>query len=68
MLNAANEVAVQSFLDGVLAYTDIYRVVSTVLRENGGRPLSSMEQVEAADREGREMAQKAVEEIKRSFN
>ena len=59
-LNAANEVAVESFLDNRLAFTAIAEVIETVLEEVRTEPLASLEQVYAVDCEARALAAKLV--------
>lgn len=56
-LNAANEVAVQLFLDGRIGFSEIPRLVRTVLDRHRSRPAVSVEAVLAADREARAMAE-----------
>jgi 1-deoxy-D-xylulose-5-phosphate reductoisomerase len=60
-LNAANEVAVQSFLDGALAWTQIADVIEEVLQSYDGAPASGLEAVLAADRVARQGASRAIE-------
>lgn len=64
MLNAANEVAVASFLEGGLKFLDIAAVTEQVLsragRRNGPQTLASIEDVVAADEEARAWAVEAV--------
>ncbi len=55
-LNAANEVAVEAFLAGRLAFTGIPRVIEGVLSEIAIAPLDTLEAVYAVDREARERA------------
>jgi 1-deoxy-D-xylulose-5-phosphate reductoisomerase len=56
ILNAADEVAVAAFLDGRLGFLGIAEVVSATLETADWRALDSVEDVIAADREGREIA------------
>jgi 1-deoxy-D-xylulose-5-phosphate reductoisomerase len=56
VLNAADEVAVAAFLDGRLGFLGITEVVSATLETVDWRSLDSVEDVIAADREGREIA------------
>jgi 1-deoxy-D-xylulose-5-phosphate reductoisomerase len=49
LLNAANEVAVQAFLDGVIGFRDIDRVVRQVMDENPCGAASSIDAVLAQD-------------------
>jgi 1-deoxy-D-xylulose-5-phosphate reductoisomerase len=59
-LNAANEIAVESFLDGRLRFTGIAEVIEEVLEEAGVEELVSLEQVYAADIEARALARRFV--------
>jgi 1-deoxy-D-xylulose-5-phosphate reductoisomerase len=59
-LNAANEIAVESFLDGRLAFTGIAEVIESVLGETAVEPLASLEQAYAADIEARALARRYV--------
>ena len=56
VLNAADEVAVAAFLEGRLGFLGIAEVVSATLETSDWRTLDSVEDVIAADREGREIA------------
>jgi 1-deoxy-D-xylulose-5-phosphate reductoisomerase len=56
VLNAANEVAVEYFLEERIGFDRIPDVVGTVLERTAIRPLTSLEDVMAADREARETA------------
>jgi 1-deoxy-D-xylulose-5-phosphate reductoisomerase len=60
ILNAANEIAVESFLDGRIAFTAIPEVIDSVLSEAAIEPLVSLEQVYAADIEARAAARRLV--------
>lgn len=53
VLNAANEVAVQAFLDGEVPYLAIPRVIEAVMSRCQPRPLDSLADVLEADREAR---------------
>lgn len=58
-LNAANEIAVASFLDGKLSYTRISALIENTLTWHAGRPpwaLNSLEDVMALDAEVRRQA------------
>ncbi|MDP9440815.1 MAG: 1-deoxy-D-xylulose-5-phosphate reductoisomerase [Actinomycetota bacterium] len=61
-LNAANEVAVQAFLDGLISWLDIAEVIKEVLDGHNGEILETTEDVIEADRRGRELARQAVQE------
>jgi 1-deoxy-D-xylulose-5-phosphate reductoisomerase len=56
-LNAANEVAVEAFLGGRLAFTGIAEVVDAVLEAAHHGPADSLEAVARADRRARELAE-----------
>lgn len=56
VLNAANEVAVQRFLERQIRYTAIPGVVEKTLEELGGGPADSIERVLTADEQARECA------------
>jgi 1-deoxy-D-xylulose-5-phosphate reductoisomerase len=60
VLNAANEVAVQAFLDGRLAFAAIPDVVEKCLTWLGDEPLESLEDVYACDAEARRFAREAA--------
>ncbi|MBK9447601.1 MAG: 1-deoxy-D-xylulose-5-phosphate reductoisomerase [Betaproteobacteria bacterium] len=55
-LNAANEIAVQAFLDGNLAFTDIPCLISAALDALPAEPLNSLADVLAADSAARRFA------------
>ncbi len=54
--NAANEVAVASFLDGCIPFGRISEVIEGVLDTHRPEPVASLETVRAADREARSRA------------
>jgi 1-deoxy-D-xylulose-5-phosphate reductoisomerase len=56
VLNAADEVAVAAFLDHRLGFLGIAEVVASTLETADWRPLETVDDVIAADREGREIA------------
>lgn len=56
VLNAADEVAVAAFLDRRLGFLGIADVVASTLETADWRPLETVDDVLAADREGREIA------------
>ncbi len=56
VLNAANEVAVQAFLDRRIGFLDIVRVVEDCLAANGDHPLESLHDVNEIDAEARRHA------------
>ncbi len=56
VLNAADEVAVQAFLQGQIGFTSIGAVVEKALSTVGLRPIATVEEVMAADAEARAVA------------
>jgi len=60
ILNAANEVAVQSFLDGRIAFTDIARVSEKTLEEVPPGEAGSLDVIHAADEHARDLAERLV--------
>lgn len=56
ILNAANEVAVAAFLDGRIGFTDIPRMIETVLEQSDILPASTLDSVIEADRHARVLA------------
>jgi 1-deoxy-D-xylulose-5-phosphate reductoisomerase len=59
-LNAANEIAVEAFLEGRLPFTGIAQVIERVLGEVDAHPLHSLDQVYAADVEARALAARFI--------
>ena len=55
-LNAADEVAVEAFLTGRIAYLDIERVVGKTLEHTNREDVESLDQLEEVDREARLVA------------
>jgi 1-deoxy-D-xylulose-5-phosphate reductoisomerase len=62
--NAANEVAVDAFLNGRLRFTEIPLVVSGTLRHKFPLALDDIDGVMRADRLARSIAMKLIEEIR----
>ena len=60
VLNAANEVAVQAFLDRQLNFLEIATVIEAVVARSGGGVVGSLEDVLAADAESRQRARERV--------
>ncbi|MEO5573464.1 MAG: 1-deoxy-D-xylulose-5-phosphate reductoisomerase [Gammaproteobacteria bacterium] len=56
ILNAANEIAVQAFLDGRLPFTGIARVIEATLAARAGRAASSLEDILEDDAAARAIA------------
>jgi 1-deoxy-D-xylulose-5-phosphate reductoisomerase len=63
ILNAANEIGVQAFLDGRLNFTEIPAVTEFVLATMTGGPMRDLEAVLATDTEARARARAAVERL-----
>lgn len=61
VLNAADEVAVQAFLDGAIPLGAVPDVLARALDAVPVEPVESLEQLEAADARGRAAARRAVE-------
>ena len=60
VLNAANEVAVQAFLDGRVGFTDIPVIIEDALTQLPGESVSHLEHILSADRLARAHAQRWV--------
>ena len=65
-LNAADEVAVNAFLNGEIAFTDIYDVVNGVVQGFKAQPVTSYKQLENVDLAARKAAAELVFSIKNS--
>jgi 1-deoxy-D-xylulose-5-phosphate reductoisomerase len=65
-LNAANEVAVHAFLAGQIPFGRIAQVVQEALTELPDRPIRSLADAEAADREARIFAASRTDTIART--
>ena len=61
VLNAANEVAVQAFLDRQLNFLEIATVIECVVAQCGGGVVGSLEDVLAADGESRRRANERIQ-------
>ena len=59
-LNAANEEAVQAFLDERLGFTGISQVIEQVLEQTSNHPADTLELIKAADAEARRVAQEIM--------
>lgn len=59
-LSAANEVAVDAFLNGTLAWSDIVPVVADTLARYEGAPLRDVEQLRQEDADARRVAQTLI--------
>jgi 1-deoxy-D-xylulose-5-phosphate reductoisomerase len=63
ILNAANEVAVQSFLDNRIGFTDIPRVIEHTLAQLASADADSLEAILAADRAARVEATRYIASV-----
>ncbi len=59
-LNAANEVAVQAFLQGQIRFTEIAPLIDAVLQQHIGQPVHTLEDIWAVDRWARAVAQQWI--------
>ncbi len=60
ILNAANEIAVEAFLQKTISFTSIPKVIETTLSQLNGRAASSIEIILEDDKQARELAQQIV--------
>jgi 1-deoxy-D-xylulose-5-phosphate reductoisomerase len=60
VLNAADEVLTQAFLDGAVPFTAITATVASVVRSRPPRPVRNLADVHAADADGRARAKAAI--------
>jgi 1-deoxy-D-xylulose-5-phosphate reductoisomerase len=63
VLNAANEIAVEAFLNETLAFTNIARVIEQSLQQISVRDADSLDSIQQADAEAREMATLFVNQL-----
>ncbi len=56
-LNAANEIAVQAFLDRKIVFSQIPEILRRCMDKHAGVPISDLEEIEAADRDARVTAE-----------
>jgi 1-deoxy-D-xylulose-5-phosphate reductoisomerase len=63
VLNAANEVAVEAFLDGKLGFTSIPRVIERVMSAHTVEKMSSLQVVRRVDNWAREYAREMAREL-----
>ena len=63
VLNAANEVAVEAFLDGKLGFTSIPRVIERVMSAHTVEKMSSLQVVRRVDNWSREYAREMAREL-----
>jgi 1-deoxy-D-xylulose-5-phosphate reductoisomerase len=62
VLNAADEVAVDAFLEGRISFTDIPKIISATLQSHDLQRVDSLEEVMAADCWAREYAKNVMEQ------
>jgi 1-deoxy-D-xylulose-5-phosphate reductoisomerase len=62
-LNAANEIAVNAFLNRQIGFTQIPEVIDATLQEFSGMPIHQLEAVFEADRVGRQVAKTVINRI-----
>jgi 1-deoxy-D-xylulose-5-phosphate reductoisomerase len=67
LLNAANEVAVQAFLDRRLNFTGIATVIDQVLQRIAGCPVETLDDVLEADAVARRLAAALIEPLRGAF-
>jgi 1-deoxy-D-xylulose-5-phosphate reductoisomerase len=60
ILNAANEVAVQQFLNGKIGFLDIAKIVARTLEKIENKPISTIEDVLEFDKLAREMVAEII--------
>ena len=63
IINAANEIAVESFLNHEILYTQIVQTIDNVLNEISSEPASSLELVLEIDHLAREKAKEFIKRI-----
>ncbi|MDM8558881.1 1-deoxy-D-xylulose-5-phosphate reductoisomerase [Thiotrichales bacterium HSG14] len=63
ILNAANEVAVQAFLQGLMRFTTIPKVIETTLSHLSGRIVTSIDMILEDDAHARELASEVVNRL-----
>jgi 1-deoxy-D-xylulose-5-phosphate reductoisomerase len=62
-LNAANEIAVEAFLEKRIAFIDIYKVVSNVLSSYNYPPVKHIEDIFLIDKEAKAVARKYINSL-----
>jgi 1-deoxy-D-xylulose-5-phosphate reductoisomerase len=60
VLNAANEIAVQAFLDELISFKEISEIIRTTMQNHKSKPVTALEDVLSADRWTREEARKLI--------
>jgi 1-deoxy-D-xylulose-5-phosphate reductoisomerase len=62
-MNAANEEAVNAFINERICLTEISQVIETVMNDHANKPVTNIETILGADREARFAAQAAIEKL-----
>lgn len=62
-LNAANEIAVQAFLDGVIRLSDVPKIIESVMNEHQLQPAASLEIILETDASARNQAMIRLENL-----
>jgi 1-deoxy-D-xylulose-5-phosphate reductoisomerase len=60
VLNAANEIAVQAFLDEQISFKEISEIIQTTMQNHTSKPVTELDDVLEADRWTREEARKLI--------
>ncbi len=66
VMSAADDVAVEAFLDGRIAFLDIPDIIEDVMQRADNQPADDLDVIIEADRRAREMAARAVERLSRA--
>ncbi len=53
-LNAANEIAVQAFLDGEIRLSDVPQIIESVMDEHETKPVTNLETILECDQQARQ--------------
>ena len=62
-MNAANEIAVQAFLDGYIKFTDIAKINQAAIEQMPSSTISSIDDVLAVDKQARELADSLIKKV-----
>ena len=62
-MNAANEIAVQAFLDGYIKFTDIAKINQASVEQMPSSIISSIDDVLAVDNQSRELADSLIKKL-----
>lgn len=65
-MNAANEIAVEAFLDNKIRLSDIPKIIESVMNEHLSQPVSSIEIVLETDASARKQATMKLENLKKN--